>query len=86
MNLSHEQPPFDSFNIYEKENNLAKDFIRQVNATNPDNNAWAKLERNEIDIFYNCLIKSLKNITSWHTDSAFQKEKIKGLIEDLKNI
>lgn len=42
--------PFDSFNIYEKENNLAKDFIRQVNATNPDNNAWAKLERNEIDI------------------------------------
>ena len=42
--------PFDSFNIYEKENNLAKDFIRQVNATNPDDNAWAKLERNEIDI------------------------------------
>ena len=42
--------PIDSFNIYEKENNLAKDFIRQVNATNPDNNAWAKLERNEIDI------------------------------------
>ena len=43
-----------------------------------------KVSKNEIDIFYNCLIKSLKNVTSWHTDSEFQKEKIKGLIEDLK--
>ncbi len=43
-----------------------------------------QVSKNEIDIFYNCLIKSLKNITSWHTDSQFQKEKIKGLIEDLK--
>ncbi len=43
-----------------------------------------RVSKNEIDIFYNCLIKSLKNITSWHTDSEFQKEKIKGLIVDLK--
>ncbi len=43
-----------------------------------------QVSKNEIDIFYNCLIKSLKNITSWHTDSEFQKEKIKGLIEDLE--
>ena len=43
-----------------------------------------QVSKNEIDIFYNCLIKSLKNITSWHTDSEFQKEKIKGLIDDLK--
>ena len=41
--------PFDSFNIYEKEHKLPKDFIRTVNSTNPDFNAWAKLERNEID-------------------------------------
>ncbi len=43
-----------------------------------------QVSKNEIDIFYNCLIKSLKNITSWNTDSKFQKEKIKSLIEDLK--
>ncbi len=43
-----------------------------------------QVSKNEIDTFYNCLIKSLKNITSWHTDSEFQQEKIKGLIEDLK--
>ena len=41
--------PFDSFNIYEKKHNLPKDLIRTINSTNPDNNAWAKLERNEID-------------------------------------
>ena len=41
--------PFDSFNIYEESKNLPKDLIRTINSTNPDNNAWAKLERNEID-------------------------------------
>ena len=41
--------PFDSFNIYEKKHNLPKDLIRTINSTNPDSNAWAKLERNEID-------------------------------------
>ena len=41
--------PFDSFNIYEKSQNLPKDLIRTINSTNPDNNAWAKLERSEID-------------------------------------
>ena len=41
--------PFDSFNIYEESHNLPKDLIRTINSTNPDNNAWAKLERSEID-------------------------------------
>ena len=41
--------PFDSFNIYEEKRNLPKDLIRTINSTNPDNNAWAKLERSEID-------------------------------------
>ena len=41
--------PFDSFNIYEEKRNLPKDLIRTINSTKPDNNAWAKLERSEID-------------------------------------
>ena len=41
--------PFDSFNVYEESQNLPKDLIRTINSTNPDNNAWAKLERSEID-------------------------------------
>ena len=41
--------PFDSFNTYEESQNLPKDLIRTINSTNPNNNAWAKLERNEIN-------------------------------------
>ena len=41
--------PFDSFNIYEEEHKIPKDFIRTINSTNPHVNAWAKLERGEID-------------------------------------
>ena len=29
----------------------------------------------EIDIFNNCLQKSLKNVATWHTDSEFQQKK-----------
>ena len=35
------------------------------------------------DLFFNCLKKSLKNITSWNSDSEFQKNKIKQLLSDL---
>jgi len=41
--------PFEAFNRYEAERGLPKDLIRRVNATNPHENAWALLERNEID-------------------------------------
>ena len=41
--------PFEAFNRYESEHGLPRDFIRQVNAQNPDTNAWALLERNQID-------------------------------------
>ncbi len=41
--------PFEAFNAYEAEHGLPKDFIRTVNATNPDSNAWALFERAEID-------------------------------------
>jgi len=41
--------PFEAFNRYEAERGLPCDFIRTVNATNPDANAWALFERAEID-------------------------------------
>jgi putative hydrolase of the HAD superfamily len=40
--------PFEAFNRYETERGLPRDIIRQVNATNPDSNAWALLERSDI--------------------------------------
>jgi putative hydrolase of the HAD superfamily len=41
--------PFEAFNRLEAERGLPRDFVRQVNATNPDSNAWARFERAEID-------------------------------------
>lgn len=41
--------PFEAFNRLEAERGLPQDFVRRVNATNPDTNAWAQLERAEID-------------------------------------
>jgi putative hydrolase of the HAD superfamily len=41
--------PFDAFARYEADQGLPADFIRTVNATNPDTNAWARLERSEVD-------------------------------------
>ena len=40
--------PFEAFNRYETANGLPVDFIRGVNATDPDTNAWALLERSDI--------------------------------------
>ena len=40
--------PFEAFNRYERDHALPADFIRGVNATHPDSNAWARLERNDI--------------------------------------
>jgi putative hydrolase of the HAD superfamily len=42
--------PFEAFARLETEHGLPTGFIRSVNATNPDGNAWAQLERGEIGI------------------------------------
>lgn len=41
--------PFEAFNRLEDQRGLPRDFIRRVNAANPDGNAWARFERAEID-------------------------------------
>jgi len=42
--------PFEAFARIETEHGLPPGFVRSVNATNPDNNAWAQLERGHIGI------------------------------------
>ncbi len=42
--------PFEAFNRYEAEIGLPRGFIRSLNARNPDANAWAKMERSEVDL------------------------------------
>ena len=41
--------PFEAFARYEAENALPEGFIRRLNATNHHDNAWARLERSEVD-------------------------------------
>jgi putative hydrolase of the HAD superfamily len=41
--------PFEAFRRYESDRGIPLDFIRGVNATNSDRNAWARLERAELD-------------------------------------
>ncbi len=43
-----------------------------------------EVSKEESDIFKKCLIKSLKNVNNWNTESDFQNLKIKQLIEDLE--
>jgi hypothetical protein len=57
--------------IFARETSLKK--IREIkNATITESN-----------LFKDCLKKSLKNITSWNTESEYQIKKIKSLLEDL---
>ncbi len=42
--------PFDAFNRFEREHGIPRNFIRTVNATDPDTNAWARFERSQISV------------------------------------
>ena len=42
--------PFEAFNRFEDENGIPLDFIRGVNSTNPEANAWAQLESSKISV------------------------------------
>jgi putative hydrolase of the HAD superfamily len=42
--------PFDAFAAYERSAGVPVGLIRTINSTNPDTNAWAKLERSEISV------------------------------------
>ncbi len=44
------------------------------------------IKKEDFKLFVNCLKKSIKNITSWNTESDFQKKKIKQLIIDLNKL
>ena len=41
--------PFEAFAAHERRHALPQGLIRRINATDPDTNAWARLERGEVD-------------------------------------
>src|SRR3984957_7170679 len=44
------ESPFDGFTRYEQEAGLPAGFLRSLNASNPDDNAWARMERNDVSL------------------------------------
>ena len=44
-----------------------------------------QVEKRDSDLFKSYLKKSIKNITSWNTESEYQQKKIKSLLKDLNN-
>jgi putative hydrolase of the HAD superfamily len=44
------ESPMTAFAAYEEEAGLPAGLIRQLNSTDPDTNAWARFERNELDV------------------------------------
>jgi putative hydrolase of the HAD superfamily len=64
--------PFEAFNRLERERSLPRDFIRSVNAANPDSNAWARFERAEIDAaaFDSLFAEEAAGIGHWLEGSA----------------
>jgi len=48
--------PFDAFARYERGAGLPVGSIRRINATDPDTNAWARLERGEVDLATFCTL------------------------------
>ena len=57
--------------IFARETSLKK--IREIK----------NISNSEIELFLDCLKKSVKNITSWNTESEYQTVKIKSLLTDL---
>ena len=43
-----------------------------------------KINSNEIQVFKDSLRKSIKNITSWNSESEYQKKKVNSLLEDVQ--
>lgn len=64
--------PFEAFADYERANDLPPDFIRGLNARNPDDNAWAKMERNDVTIAEFCSLFEAEAVAAGHRVDAAQ--------------
>jgi putative hydrolase of the HAD superfamily len=74
--------PFEAFTRYEREHGLPDDFLRGLNATNPDENAWARHERNELTFGEFCEAYEGEALAAGHTIDA--REVIGCLAGDLR--
>jgi putative hydrolase of the HAD superfamily len=59
--------PFEAFSRYEAEIGVPDGLLRSLNATNPDTNAWAQLERSEVTIEEFCALYEAEAAAVGHT-------------------
>jgi putative hydrolase of the HAD superfamily len=64
------ESPFDAFARYERDHGLPAAFLRGLNARNPDANAWARLERNEVSMAEFCALFEAEAEAAGHTIDA----------------
>ena len=62
--------PFEAFSKYEAEVGVPDGLLRGLNATNPDTNAWALLERSEVTIDEFCALYEAEAAAAGHTIDA----------------
>jgi putative hydrolase of the HAD superfamily len=62
--------PFEAFARYEDANGLPAGFLRAINARNPDDNAWARLERSEVDMAGFCELFEAEALDAGHAVSG----------------
>jgi putative hydrolase of the HAD superfamily len=62
--------PFEAFARYEVANGLPDGFLRAINARNPDDNAWARLERSEVDMAGFCELFEAEALAAGHAVSG----------------
>jgi putative hydrolase of the HAD superfamily len=62
--------PFEAFERYERDNGLPAGFLRGLNATNPDTNAWARHERNELTFDAFCDAYEAEAVAAGHAVDA----------------
>lgn len=70
--------PFEAFAHYEAAHGLPDGFLRRVNATDPDTNAWARLERNEVTLEEFC---SLFEAEALALGGAVSAQEVLGLLK-----
>jgi putative hydrolase of the HAD superfamily len=64
------ESPFAAFADYERVQGLPEGFLRALNATNPQTNAWARLERSEVSVAEFCDLFEAEAVSAGHRVGA----------------
>jgi putative hydrolase of the HAD superfamily len=78
------ESPMHAFAAYEVEAGLPEGLIRRLNSTDPDSNAWARFERNELDVAgFSAAFEAEALAAGHHVDAARVLEALRGELRPL---